>query len=76
MDGNATLWLKAYGLHHEITTWTSLMLVVEDKFGADDYRKHMKQLLALEQKETVEEYQLQFEQLSYQISIQNPNYDE
>jgi hypothetical protein len=52
------------------------MLAVEEKFGSDDYRKYMKQLLALKQKGTVEEYQQQFEQLSYQISIQNPHYDE
>jgi hypothetical protein len=36
----------------------------------------MKQLLDLKQRGTVEEYQLQFEELSYQIAIQNPHYDE
>uniref|UniRef100_A0ACD5U6C2 Uncharacterized protein n=1 Tax=Avena sativa TaxID=4498 RepID=A0ACD5U6C2_AVESA len=76
MDGNAALWLKAYRLRHEISTWTALMIAVEEKFGAVDHRKYMKQLLALKQRGTVEEYQLQFEQLSYQISIQNPHYDE
>jgi hypothetical protein len=76
MDGNAALWLKAYRLRHEISTWTALMLAVEEKFGADDHRRYMKQLLALKQRGTVEEYQLQFEELSYQIAIQNPHYDE
>jgi hypothetical protein len=52
------------------------MLAVEEKFGADDHRRYMKQLLALKQRGTVEEYQLQFEELSYQIAIQNPHYDE
>jgi hypothetical protein len=52
------------------------MLAVEDKFGADDHRKYMKQLLALKQRGTVEEYQLQFEELSYQTTIQNPHHDE
>jgi hypothetical protein len=54
MEGNATLWLKAYRLRHDITTWPQLMLAVEEKFGADDHRKYMKQLLALKQRETME----------------------
>jgi hypothetical protein len=76
MEGNAALWLKAYQLRHEISTWTALMVAVEEKFGADDHRKYMKQLLSLQQRGTVEEYQVQFEELSYQIAIQNPHYDE
>jgi hypothetical protein len=75
MDGNAALWLKAYRLRHEISTWTALMIAVE-KFGADDHRCYMKQLLQLKQRGTVEEYQAQFEELAYQIAIQNPHYDE
>jgi hypothetical protein len=76
MDRNAALWLKAYRLRHEINTWPELMSAVLEKFGADDYRKYLKQLLALKQKGSVEEYHLQFDALSYQISIQNPHYDE
>uniref|UniRef100_A0ACD5TPE7 Uncharacterized protein n=1 Tax=Avena sativa TaxID=4498 RepID=A0ACD5TPE7_AVESA len=76
MDGNAALWLKAYRLRHEVNSWPVLMSAVEEKFGADDHRKFMKQLLALKQRGTVEEYQAHFEELSYQIAIQNPNYDE
>ncbi|KAM0923864.1 hypothetical protein ACQ4PT_005269 [Festuca glaucescens] len=44
MDGNAALWLKAYRLRHEISTWPALMAAVLDKFGADDYRKYSKQM--------------------------------
>jgi hypothetical protein len=47
MDGNAALWLKAYRLRHEISTSTALMIAVEEKFGADDHRRYMKQLLQL-----------------------------
>jgi hypothetical protein len=57
MDGDAALWLKAYRLRHEISTWTELMIAVEEKFGADDHRRYMKQLLQLKQRGTVEEYQ-------------------
>lgn len=76
MDGNAALWLKSYRLRHDINSWPALMNAVEEKFGSDDHRKYMKQFLALTQRGTVEEYQMQFESLSYQISMQNPNYDE
>jgi hypothetical protein len=76
MDGNAALWLKAYRLRHEIATWPALMSAVEEKFGMDDYRKFLKQMMALKQRGMVEEYQLQFQELSYQLAIQNPNYDE
>jgi hypothetical protein len=76
MDGNATLWLKAYRLRHEVSSWTVLMAAVEEKFGADDHRKFMKHLMSLKQRGTVEEYQQQFEELSYQVAIQNPHYDE
>jgi hypothetical protein len=76
MDGNAALWLKEYRLRHELYTWPELMTAVEEKFGADDHRKFMKQLLALKQRGSVQEYQLQFESLCYQISMQNPHYDE
>jgi hypothetical protein len=76
MDGNAAFWLKAYKLRHEIASWPALMTVVLEKFGADDYRKYLKKLMALKWKDSVEQYQLQFEALSYQIYIQNPHYDE
>lgn len=76
MDGNAALWLKEYRLRHELYTWPELMTAVEEKFGADDHRKFMKQLLALKQRGSVQEYQLQFESLCYQICMQNPHYDE
>jgi hypothetical protein len=56
MDGNAALWLKAYKLRHEIASWPALMTAVIEKFGADDYRKYLKQLMALKQKDSVEEY--------------------
>uniref|UniRef100_A0ACD5W173 Uncharacterized protein n=1 Tax=Avena sativa TaxID=4498 RepID=A0ACD5W173_AVESA len=76
MDGNSALWLKAYRLRHKINTWPELMAAVTEKFGYDDYRKYLKQLLALKQKGTVQEYHQQFEALSYNVSIQNPHYDE
>uniref|UniRef100_A0ACD5TWN2 Uncharacterized protein n=1 Tax=Avena sativa TaxID=4498 RepID=A0ACD5TWN2_AVESA len=76
MDGNAALWLKEYKLRHAINTCPELMTSVNEKFGSDDYRRHLKQLLAFKQRGSVAEYQLQFEALSYQIFMQNPHYDE
>jgi hypothetical protein len=58
MDGNAALWLKAYRLRHEISTWPMLMSAVMEKFGADDHRRYLKQFLALKQRGSAEEYQL------------------
>jgi hypothetical protein len=42
----------------------------------NDHHRYMKQLLQLKQRGTEEEYQAQFEELSYQIAIKNPHYDE
>jgi hypothetical protein len=47
MDGNAALWLKAYHLWHEISTWLALMSAIKEKYGVDDYHKYLKQLMAL-----------------------------
>jgi hypothetical protein len=41
------------------------MLAVVEKFGANDHHRYMKQLLGLKQRGTVEEYQIQTEELSY-----------
>jgi hypothetical protein len=59
MEGNAALWLKAYRLRHEISSWPALMIAVQEKFGVDDHRKYMKQFLALKHRGTVEDYQQQ-----------------
>uniref|UniRef100_A0ACD5TPA9 Uncharacterized protein n=1 Tax=Avena sativa TaxID=4498 RepID=A0ACD5TPA9_AVESA len=76
MDGNAALWLKAYRHRHEISSWPALITAVEEKFGSDDHIKFLKQFLSLKQRGTVEEYHVEFEKLSYLISMQNPHYDE
>jgi hypothetical protein len=56
------LWLKAYHLLHEISTWTTPMVAVEEKFRADDHRKYMKQLLSLKEHGTV------WRSISYNLS--------
>lgn len=76
MDGMAALWLQSYKLTHEVVSWPPFMAAVEAEFGADDHRKFMKALLSLKQKGSVTEYQEQFQQLVYQVSIHNPHYDE
>jgi hypothetical protein len=50
--------------------------VVEEEFGADDFRCAMNELLELKQTPTVEEYTTQFQNKQFDITMHNPNYDE
>uniref|UniRef100_A0A0A8XZM8 Retrotransposon gag domain-containing protein n=1 Tax=Arundo donax TaxID=35708 RepID=A0A0A8XZM8_ARUDO len=76
MEGNAACWLQVYKLQHGLGSWEQFMQAVEEKFGADDYRKSMAALLSLKQTGSVEEYAKAFEQIRYQVSMHNIGFDE
>ena len=50
--------------------------MVEEEFGADDFRTAMNDLLDLKQSGTVAEYTTQFQALQFVVTMQNPNYDD
>jgi hypothetical protein len=49
---------------------------VEEKFGIDDYRKSIQELLCLKHDGSVEEYTQEFQTVQYQICMFNAGLDE
>ena len=47
MDGNAAKWWQVYRLRHGIGTWEEFMAVVQEKFGAYDYKHAIDKMLEL-----------------------------
>lgn len=52
------------------------MDAVQSKFDTFDYGRHMRELLALWQKVSVEAYPVEFESLRYQVAMHNCAMDE
>jgi hypothetical protein len=50
--------------------------VVEEEFGADDFRTVMNDLLDLKQMGTVEDYTTKFQALQFNITMHNNHYDD
>ncbi|WVZ78975.1 hypothetical protein U9M48_026610 [Paspalum notatum var. saurae] len=74
---NATKWLR--GLQTEKQggeLGTFLYKALETKFGADDYRVAITDLLALRQTDSVEAYTTAFEALQFEICMHNSTYDD
>ncbi|WVZ49036.1 hypothetical protein U9M48_000418 [Paspalum notatum var. saurae] len=75
-EGNAAKWLQAYKQSHKLNSWSSFGADVKEKFGADDYRTVVTDLLALRQTGTVQEYTALFESLQFDIRMHNSQYDD
>ena len=60
LEDNAAKWWKAYKLSHPTVTWQVFCQDIQAKFGSDDYRTALADLIALKQIGTVEEYTAQF----------------
>lgn len=76
LEGNAAKWFEAYELDHPTITWTTLRTDIQAKFGSDDYRSALTDLIALRQTGTVEEYTAQFQALQYDIMMHSGKYDD
>jgi hypothetical protein len=65
-------------LTSKVTRYPLGMLSVQvlSKFGADDFRTAINDMLALKQTGTVEEYTLAFQASQYNITMHNCHYDE
>ena len=76
LEGNASKWWQAYKQNHAIPEWKILCQVIQEKFGADDYRNAINELVSLKQTRSVEEYTIAFQSLQFDISMHNCHYDE
>lgn len=70
MDGNSTRWLQVYKLKNGLGSWEQFIKVVEEKFGANEYRTALGELMELKQTASVEEYISAFE-MQYQLTMLN-----
>ncbi|WVZ78969.1 hypothetical protein U9M48_026604 [Paspalum notatum var. saurae] len=73
---NATKWLQAYKQKNKLENWGLFYTALETKFGADDYRVAITDLLALRQTDSVEAYTTAFEALQFEICMHNSTYDD
>lgn len=76
MDGIAAKWLQVYKQKQVVADWESFIQAVESKFGDNDYREALTQLLELQQTDSLETYMASFEELQYQLSMHNNGLDE
>lgn len=76
LEGNAAKWWQAYKQNHAVPTWKDFCVLVQDKFGADDFRTALTELLNLKQTGTVEDYTIAFQSLQFDITMHNCHYDE
>jgi hypothetical protein len=56
LQDNAAKWWQAYKQGHTIPAWTKFCEIIQAKFGADDFRTAINDLLNLKQTGPVEEY--------------------
>jgi hypothetical protein len=75
-EGNATKWYQAYKQNHTFKNWDHFCAVIEEEFGADDFRTAMNDLLDLRQTGSVDDYTMQFQNLQFTITMHNPQYDD
>ena len=76
LEGNASKWWQAYKQNHTIPNWSMFCEIIQEKFGAYDFRNAINGLLELRQTGTVEEYTTAFQALQYDITMHNNHYDE
>jgi hypothetical protein len=76
MEENVAKWLHVYKLKVRLGNWRAFVAVVEEKFGAFDYRKAVHDLLGIRQEGSVEEYTKEFETIQFQVSMFNSGFDD
>lgn len=76
LEGNARKWWQAHKQNHLVSSWKKFCEIIQSKFGADDFRTAINELLALKQTRTIEEYTTAFQALQYDITMHNSHYDD
>lgn len=74
--GNAALWLKMAQKRRQFEHWHELRTAVQDKWGRNKHKFHMRQLLLLSQTSSVDEYTSKFDTLRHQILLADPHTSE
>jgi len=75
-DEPAAQWLQVYKKKNKSNSWLQFVLAVEQKFGKDNYRRAVTELLELQQTGTVEEYYQAFQTLQFEVCMYNSEYGE
>ena len=75
-EGAAESWLQTLELRGRVKSWEALCQAFCDRFNKDQYQTHMRHLDSLRQTDSVAEYYASFEQISHQILLYNPQYDD
>ena len=76
LQDNAAMWWEAYKLSTPTVNWQTFCQDIQSKFGNDDYRTALADLIALRQTGTVEDYTAQFHALQYKITMHSAKHDE
>lgn len=75
-EGPAATWLQSAELRGRFQSWPAMYEAVFSHFDRDQYPLTMKQLDALKQSGSVQEYFIQFQQLAHHILLYNYSYDD
>ncbi|WVZ62139.1 hypothetical protein U9M48_011919 [Paspalum notatum var. saurae] len=76
LQGNAAKWWQSAKKEQKLNSWLTFCLALEQRFGQDDYRNALSELLTLQQTGTVEEYTTAFEALQFEVCLHNSTYDD
>jgi hypothetical protein len=76
MDDNVAKWLQMYKKKYGLGEWEIFCQAVENKFGTNDYKEALTQLLELQQADSLEAYILQFQDLQYQVTMNNSEFED
>jgi hypothetical protein len=76
LKGVAASWLQTIQRNGRITDWDKLCDLMMSKFDKNQYQLLLKRFDKLKQKDSVEEYQLEFEKLAQGLLLYNDAYDD
>ncbi|WVZ84118.1 hypothetical protein U9M48_031179, partial [Paspalum notatum var. saurae] len=76
LEGNAAKWWQSAKKDQNLNSWIAFCMALEQRFGQDDYRTALSELLLLQQTGTVEEDTTPFEALQFEVCLHNSTYDD
>lgn len=76
IEGKASKWLQVYKQKNGLGSWDTFIQAVEKKFGDNDYREALTQLLELEHTDALETHISTFDELQYQLMMHNSGLDD